>query len=177
MHFNGLKPAQLMDRASAGTHCIVLGDAPNKQEEYAEALEAYPTARTMVLNDSARGMGTLAVDFVATMHCAVNNFIDTNRMPLSRIPLNAVVCGYECNGDEHSRVDFVFGAEPIWGTCALFGVLSGLYLGFDWLTLVGCPLEGAYGSPSKLEAWEEWAPWLRGRVEAWSGNVRKILEA
>lgn len=175
MHFNGLTPNQLMDRASPATHCLILGDAPCKIEEYAAARELYPKARLMVLNDSARGMGDLHNDFVATMHCAVNNFIGTPRMPLSRIPSHAVVCGYECNGDQHPRVDFVLSCEPVWGTCALFGVLSAFYLGFDWVTLVGCPLSGAYGAGTKLDPWREWARYFDGRVEAWSGALIEVL--
>lgn len=176
MHFNGMSPEKLMDRASPSTRCIVVGDAECKHDEFAAARKVYPKARIMVLNDSARGMGDLHNDFVATMHCAVNNFIDTPRMPLQRIPTNAVVCGYECNGDQHARVDLVLSAEPIWGTCALFGVLCAFYMGFERVTLVGCPLHGAYGGGTKLDPWREWAPYFKGRVEVASGALRPILE-
>lgn len=175
MHFNGLSPEALMDRAVYDTRCIIVGDAPCKHKEYAAARKAYRTATCMVLNDANRAM-RLTPNFVATMHCAVNNFIDTPRMPLSRIPSSALVVGYECQGDQHSRVDFVVGADPIWGTCALFGTLAAFWLGVEHVVLVGCPLSGAYGAGTKLDPWKAWAPYFNGRVEAASGRLVNILE-
>jgi len=175
MHFNGIPPEALMERAVPHTTCIVVGDALCKHEEYAQARREHPHATCMILNDAGRGM-RLTPNFVAAMHCAVNNFIDTPRMPLSRIPTSALVCGYECNGDQHPRVDFVCSAEPIWGTCALFGVLSALWLGVDCIVLAGCPLSGAYGKGTKLDPWKVWAPYFRGRVRAMSGALVQILE-
>lgn len=175
MHFNGLAPEQLMDRAVHGTTCIVVGDAPCKHDEYAQARREHPRAVCMTLNDANRDM-RLTPNFVATMHCAVNNFIDTPRMPLFRIPSSALVCGYACNGDQHPRVDFVLSADPIWGTCALFGVLSAMWLGVHRIVLAGCPLSGAYSAGTKLDPWKAWAPYFRGRVRAMSGALIDILE-
>jgi hypothetical protein len=176
MHFNGIDAERLMSIYSPDTLCIVVGDADCKHKEYAQARALYPDARLMVLNDSGRGFDPkLVPDFVVTMHCAVNNFIATPRMPLSRIPDTAAVYGWHCNGDQHERVDEVFSADPIWGTCALFGVLCAFHCGFERVLLAGCPLDGPYGSASKLNAWRQWKPWFIGRVEALSGNVRKVL--
>ena len=176
MNFNGLLPEQLIARSSRTKSCIIVGDAPCKHREYAEVRSAHPKAALMVLNDSGRGM-ELVPDYIATMHGSAGNFMGTPRMPLSRIPDSAVVASYNCNGDEHERVDHVFQADPVWGTCALFGTLCALYFGYGSIKLVGCPLEGAYGGGTKLEWWKPWAPWFDGRVQAMSGNLIAILEA
>lgn len=133
-----------------------------------------PDATIMSLNNAAAGLW-IVPHHVVTMHGAIGNFIGTPRMPLKWIPEDATVWAYECGGDEHPRVDRLFTAEPIWGTCALAGALVAMYMQFDRIVLVGCDMMGAYGSASKLGAWKPWLPYMKGRVTSLRGNLTELL--
>ena len=175
MNFNGIPAADAFALRS-GVNCIVVGDAPCKHEDYAAALRMAPTAHVCILNDSKRDMDGIEEQMTVTMHGAVNNFIGTHRMPLSRISDDSTVISYVCGGDEHERVDAVYSCDSVWGTCALFGVLSAFYHGYDSVILAGCPMLGAYGSESKLGSWQPWLPHLIGRVSSLSGNTMKMFK-
>jgi len=165
-----------MECVVEGTELIIVGDAPNKGEEYEQALEMMPYAHVMNINNAGREQDIIP-QLVATQHGAYQNFIGTHRMPLKYIPEDAFVMCSPCNGDQHHRIDAVYGGTPMWGTSALFGVLCACYHGYDRMVIAGCDMRGGYGSESKLDSWRAWKPYIKPRIVAViSGKLKELFE-
>lgn len=176
MHFMGVEPAALSRFAVSGTQCIVLGDCPEKVEQYDEALERMPYAHLMCVNNAAHGVDCVP-QLIATLHGGKKDFIGTDRMPIELMHDALLICEDKC-GWEHERVDMIMHGYPTGGTSALFGVLAAVWLGYEQILMAGCPLTHyQYGTSSTLSNWAEWAPYLCGRVDALGGNVKRILDA
>lgn len=175
-HFMGLQQQALLDRAVAGTECIVLGDAPNACEQYCVALERMPCAHTMYVNNAGRRVPGDVPQLVATLHGGKKDFIGTQRMPVERMYDAILVCEDKSNW-EHSRVDLIFHGYHTGGTSALFAVLSAIYLGFERILLAGCDItHPAYASSGVLATWGRWAPLFKHRVDSMGGNTKRILD-
>ena len=83
-------------------------------------------------------------------------------------------------------VDHVWGCKMV-GTSALFAVRVGLMLGYDEVVLCGVPLDTTgrfYDAPwdkgvdlnvVDMAEWEQFLPFMKGRVKSMSGRTRDLL--
>ena len=175
-HFMNYGCSALLNRAVHGTQCIVLGDAPNAESQYCEALERMPYAHTMYVNNAGRRVPGDIPQLVATLHGGKKDFIGTQRMPVERMYDATLICENKCNW-EHDRVDLIFHGYQTGGTSALFAVLSAIYLGFESILMAGCDItHPSYASSGVLSAWTNWGPLLCQRAESLGGNTKRLLE-
>lgn len=175
-HFMNLGYQALLDLAVDGTECIVVGDAPNAEEQYVEALERMPYAHLMVVNNGIRRIAGDVPQAIATLHGGKKDFIGTPRMPLEPMHDALLICENKC-GWEHERVDIICHGYHLGGTSALFAVLSAIWLGYESILMAGCDItHEAYASSGVLATWRRWSPLLCQRVASMGGNTKEILE-
>lgn len=176
MHFMGLSPDELLECAVPDTSVIVVGSAPCAGDDYERALEMEPCALTMAVNNGCADIG-VRPQLLGTLHAGMKDLIGPQYMPIDKM-YDAFVVGEDKNNWNHERIDMPMHGYPTMGTSAMFTVLAAVYLGFERIVIVGCPLtRHLYGNGTTLNTWKLWSPMLCQRATSLSGNTKRILDA
>jgi len=146
---------------------IIIGDAPRKWRQAAQAAELAPDHDNMAINGSAAGGFT---HYMATVHS--NEIGDPAIAAVQDLHEQTHVIGLRC-GCEAERVDQTIAAEPVGGTSALFAVIAGLVLGYKTIYLAGVELKPGtiYYDEHVEQNWKLWhsvlSPHLTVIAEGW----------
>jgi hypothetical protein len=166
--------------------CIVLGSAPDWEDDLAKARKLVPDWPVVAIN----GVATLYLEHIV-MWCSIHGRDLMKWAPMrAERGGNTDYLGYGNFSDKEECGDFIRWNRPnLGGSSGLFAVDIALESGFEKVILCGVPLEGqqrvcsADGSPveavcayeSYRKGWERKLPDIKDRVRSMSGWTKELL--
>jgi hypothetical protein len=176
-------PPQFIDKYTHVPYLVVAGGAPNVWDDLETAEALHLNDHTMAVNHIAAFI--MPVEHIASLHMGILSPLGMLNSPKRYVPLHCAWCG-----DMHHYL-WRFNHNVI--LSGMFGMLVGLYMGYEKVVLAGMPCDGSgnfYGSPRQKknnaislevhqEAWrrlyERMAPAMRDRVCSLSGFTLSLF--
>lgn len=123
----------------AGT-LLILGSAPCALEDFEAALELYPDAAIMAINEAA---GLLPVNFIASLHAEkMERF---RKLQEDKFGTGHFTTHGAAPDVYFPSVDYYWHGAHCGATSAWAGVRIAKMMGFELLVLCGCPMNGGDG--------------------------------